>query len=59
MANDRFKEWLGITKELVNDAHDPCVADATGKWWFITKAVVFALLTIAIAIHEAANKGVK
>ncbi len=47
----RFEPWLLETKKAVADA-EPHSSD-----WYIGKAIVYALLTIAIAIHE--HKGSK
>lgn len=62
MVNDRFAGWVKETKALVDDANSLAKTTA-GNWLFytvVTKAVVYALLTIAIAIHEAAEtKGKK
>jgi hypothetical protein len=49
MASERFKGWLDETKKAVDDA------EAHSSDWHIGKAVIYALLTIAIAIHEAAE----
>lgn len=56
MVTERFKEWVAETKVMVSDAHDPCISAIPGMWWYITRVLVYALLTIAIAIHEAAER---
>jgi hypothetical protein len=50
MATERFAAWVKETKQAVVEA-EPHSSD-----WYIGKAIVYALLTIAIAIHEAAEK---
>lgn len=62
MNTSRVKEWVVDTKLTIDDAHNECVLiKPIGMMcWLLTKAVVYALLTIAIAIHEAAeSKGKK
>jgi len=61
MATDRFAAWLIETKDTM---HRAAVYDSTRNQPFdhvlqyvlLTKAVVFALLTIAVAINQAAEK---
>jgi len=49
-TNQRFAAWITETKDAVEHP------DIKNLWYHPLKAVVFALLTIAIAIHEAAEK---
>lgn len=59
MATDRFKEWVIETKEAMtradnyDSARDKPFSQVRQNVMFV-KAIVYALLTIAIAIHEAA-----
>jgi hypothetical protein len=60
MATDRFAAWVTQTKGIISEgaANNAVtyVADLPSPvYFYIAKAVVFALLTIAIAIHEAAE----
>lgn len=52
MATDRVTEWVKETKSALLEA-EVSNGVATSEYHLL-KAVVFALLTIAIAIHEAA-----
>ncbi len=54
--NKRFAEWLNETKGIMygSDIGGPETSDRT-FWYTLTLGVVFALLTIAIAVHEAAE----
>ena len=66
MSSQRFAAWVAETKESLVLAGDTAQQEDdrpeghrnAGDWLFatiLTKAVVYALLTIAIAIHEAAE----
>lgn len=52
MATDRVTEWVKETKDILS--HAEASNSIAFDHYLLLKGVVFALLTIAIAIHEAA-----
>ncbi len=57
MSEQRFKAWVTETKEALNVSLQSGDGTPNAVLFFtLGRAVVFALLTIAIAIHEAAEK---
>jgi hypothetical protein len=55
-TNQRFAAWVKETKALADQSVALDAADHSLALRTLSKALVWALLTIAIAIHEAAEK---
>jgi hypothetical protein len=53
MAIDRFAAWLIETKDLAEEVDTP---KGALFYYHAIKVIVYALLTIAVAINQAAEK---